>query len=111
MKTSLSSVTTAVLVSAAAALGGQEPAPARSFDEELSVEVINVEVHVADRKGRPVTGLEREDFRLLEDGTPIEIEYFTEIGAETPSSTVAPPRTETGPAAAAVRASREASNL
>ena len=111
MRVSPSSLASAVLVFSAAALRAQEPAPARSFDEELSVEVINVEVHVTDRKGRPVTGLAREDFRLLEDGDPVEIEYFTEIDAETPSSTVAPPRAEPRPAAAAAPASRETSNL
>ena len=111
MRVSPSSVASAVLVFAATALRGQEAPPARSFDEELSVEVINVEVYVTDRKGRPVTGLAREDFRLLEDGDPLEIEYFTEIDAATPSSAVARPRAEPGPAAAAVPASRETSNL
>ena len=94
MKASQASVTTAVLVLAAAALLGEEPAPARSFDEELSVEVINVEVYVTDRKGEPVTGLTREDFRLLEDGDPVEIEYFTEIGAKGPTPTAQAPPVE-----------------
>jgi VWFA-related protein len=112
MRVSPSSLASAVLVFVATALRGQEaPSSPRSYDEELSVEVINVEVYVTDRKGGPVTGLAREDFRLLEDGDPVEIEYFTEIDAKTPSSAVEPPRAETGPAAAAVPAPREVSNL
>lgn len=55
-----------------------EPAPAaESFDEVISVEVVNVEVRVTDRQGRPLRGLTREDFRLFEDGDPVEIEYFS----------------------------------
>ena len=92
MRVSPSSFSSIVLMFAAAALSGQEAPPARSFDEELSVEVINVEVYVTDRRGEPVGGLEREDFRLLEDGDPVEIEYFTEVDAARPAaSSEAPP--------------------
>ena len=78
----VTSLSGALSILAGAAVAAQEAPPARSYDEELSVEVINVEVYVTDRKGVPVTGLTREDFRLLEDGDPVEIEYFTEIGAK-----------------------------
>jgi VWFA-related protein len=110
-----SAVSTAALLAAAAAVwGGQaavaQPAP---YDEELSVEVINVEVHVTDRKGRPVRGLGREAFRLLEDGEPVEIEYFTEIGGETPApaTPIESPKDDARPAAASVPAAREVRNL
>jgi VWFA-related protein len=113
MKASLATVTTAILVSAASALRGQEPAPARSFDEELSVEVINVEVYVTDRKGEPVTGLEREDFRLLEDGDPVEIEYFTEVEAKrsAPWSEARQVEAATDPAPAATPPARDPRTL
>ena len=99
-----------VLACVAAALSGQQAAPSRSFDEELSVEVINVEVHVTDRKGRPVMGLAREDFRLLEDGDPVEITYFSEVGADSPSPPPDAPAASAGPAAE-VAAAREPRNL
>lgn len=38
-----------------------------------------VEVHVTDRHGRPVTGLGREDFAVLEDGEVREIVSFLAV--------------------------------
>lgn len=110
-----SAVSTAALLAAAATVWGYQAAVAQPapYDEELSVEVINVEVHVTDRKGRPVKGLGREAFRLLEDGRPVEIEYFTEIDEETPSpaTPLEPPKADAQPAAAVVPAARELRNL
>ena len=54
-------------------------APEELFVETLDVEVVNVEVRVTDRKGRPVTGLTKDDFELSEDGRRVEIEYFSEV--------------------------------
>lgn len=97
----------------AAALPGRAQAPeppAETFAEEVSLEVVNVEVHVTDRQGRPVLGLTREDFRLFEDGQEVAIEYFTapstppaSAPAATPSSAADPPSTGS---ASAPRASR-----
>jgi VWFA-related protein len=50
--------------------------PLESFGGEISVEVVGLQVWVTDRKGRPVTGLERDDFVLLQDGEPVEIVNF-----------------------------------
>lgn len=50
--------------------------PLESFGEEISVEVVGLQVWVADGKGRPVTGLVRDDFVLLQDGEPVEIVNF-----------------------------------
>lgn len=76
-------VVAAVLSPTAEPLSAQEPSAdtGASFGEELSVEVVNVDVWVTDRKGRPVTDLTRDDFRLLEDGQPVEIRYFDIYGA------------------------------
>lgn len=52
--------------------------PVEGFADEVSVEVVNVEVRVTDRKGRPVTGLSKDDFELYEDGRRVEISYFSE---------------------------------
>lgn len=49
------------------------------FGETIQVRVVNLEVVVTDRQGNPVTGLKPADFRLLVDGKPRPIEYFTEI--------------------------------
>lgn len=75
--------------------------PLESFGERVEVEVVEVEVRVLDRKGRPVTGLPRDRFRLLEDGRPVEIEYFAEYRDLTParSGEPAPERPEPSTAA------------
>ncbi len=83
----------------AAPLAAQPPAeaegfePLHSFGEQVSVEVVNVQAWVTDHEGRPVTGLTRDDFELLEDGKPVPITNFSEISensppGETPAATV-----------------------
>ncbi|MEO1366644.1 MAG: VWA domain-containing protein [Acidobacteriota bacterium] len=47
-----------------------------SFFETVEVEVVNVEVFVTDRKGEPVSGLQKEDFEITHDGDPVEITNF-----------------------------------
>lgn len=82
----LAAVLLSVLLAGSAPLRSQEaPPPAgapdalESFGETVSVEVVNVEVWVTDRQGRPVTGLTRDDLELLEDGEPVEIQYLAEL--------------------------------
>lgn len=70
----------ALLCGAAAA---QSPAPATPrFGERVEVDVVNVDVLVTDRDGRPVTDLGRDDFELRIDGVPVPIEYFAAPEAE-----------------------------
>jgi VWFA-related protein len=59
-----------------------------TFGETLDVVVVEVQAVVTDRDGRRVTGLEREDFRLLVDGRETAIEYFSEVldGRELPAA-------------------------
>lgn len=92
----------ALLLAAAGTPGrGQAPAqvpgaaPAETFAEEVSVEVVNVEVHVTDRQGQPVTGLTREDFRLFEDGEEVEIGYFAAVEGSAARPPEATPAAET----------------
>lgn len=47
------------------------------FGETVVVEVINVEAFVTDQEGNPVIGLTRDDFRIFEDGEPVEITHFS----------------------------------
>ncbi len=58
----------------------------RAFVDSVDVEVIEVDVVVTDRKGRPVRGLGRDDFELYADGERVEISNFAAfesiLGAE-----------------------------
>ena len=42
-------------------------------------DLVQVDVSVLDGKRRPVRGLTAEDFSILEDGQPREIQAFTEV--------------------------------
>lgn len=63
----------AVDAGAAQARGGDSVPP---LVDEISVEVVNVDVVVTDSKGRPVTGLTADDFVIYEEGKPREISNF-----------------------------------
>ncbi len=67
-----------VAVVAAATIAGAQDRPqtGRVFTDTLRVDVVNVEVVVVDRRGRPVYGLERDDFELLVNGDKVEISNF-----------------------------------
>lgn len=56
------------------------PAPL-VFSEGIEVQVTNVDVLVTDRDGRPVRGLRKGDFQLLEDGRAVDLSNFAEVGA------------------------------
>jgi VWFA-related protein len=49
------------------------------FVDSIDVKVINIDVVVTDGKGRPVTGLARDDFELLINNEPVEISNFYEV--------------------------------
>jgi VWFA-related protein len=53
------------------------------FGSSSEVQVVNVEVYVT-RRGAPVLGLGPEDFRVYDDGRPVEVAYFSRIGGEAP---------------------------
>jgi len=44
--------------------------------EEISVEVVNVDIVVTDGAGRPITGLTADDFEVFEDGVRRDISNF-----------------------------------
>src|SRR6266699_3733684 len=52
----------------------QEPQPIPAFPTQA--EAITADVVVLDKQGRPVPGLTKEDFTLLEDGRPQTIVGF-----------------------------------
>ena len=47
-----------------------------AITEVVEVRVVNVDVVVSDAEGRPVHGLERQDFELSVNGRPMAIDYF-----------------------------------
>ena len=63
-------------VAVPALAAGAEGAAEREFGERIEVNTVNVEVHVTDRNGKPVIGLQRGDFTLFEDGKPMTIANF-----------------------------------
>lgn len=63
----------------AAILAGLTPPAAAQVSELIEVRVVNVDARVSDRKGRPVTGLERDDFKVLVDGEAVEVVNFYAI--------------------------------
>ncbi len=60
------------LLSLSAPAASQEPPP--TFKRE--VEVVTVDVVVTDKAGNPITGLAREDFTVLDEGTPQALVNF-----------------------------------
>ena len=66
----------AICLIAASAVAQEPPPTDRVFMDSVRVDVVNVEVFVADGKGNPVYGLQREDFELIVKGQPIEISNF-----------------------------------
>jgi VWFA-related protein len=98
-------LTTATLALWASSLAAQ-PAPAgQSFGEQVDVNVVNVEVYVTDKDGRPVNDLKRGDFTLLEDGKPMKIVNFEAVDRTAAASAVQPaPEPAAAPAAATAQA-------
>lgn len=75
-----------LLCAAPRPLAAQEVIAEEEFSEEIEVSLVNLEVIVADRQGKPIPGLELEDFEVFEDGKPVEItNFYAETGAATPA--------------------------
>ena len=53
------------------------PAQERQAPEfRADVDMIRLDVSVVDKSGRPIPGLQPEDFRVSEDGRPVDLAYF-----------------------------------
>jgi VWFA-related protein len=61
------------------------------FGETVTVNVVNVEVFVTDKKGNRVTGLTKDDFELFENKRPMAITNFYAIEGGKPTAPPAPP--------------------
>ena len=75
-------------------LRGQTAGPS-PFGESVEVNIVNVEVFVADKDGKPVSGLRRGDFELREDGKAMSITNF-EAFRQTPEPAAGPGRPAAG---------------
>jgi len=50
------------------------------YQEVVKVEIVELSVTVVDHDGKLVTGLPRDAFRVLEDGTEVPLEAFYHDG-------------------------------
>src|SRR5690606_33804862 len=95
-----------VLPALAAPVAAQEapapqPAAPPEFADRVEVEIVNVDVIVVDRNGRPVSDLTRSDFELRIDGQPTDIDYSAAPALrtqETATPAAAPATTPEAPA-------------
>ncbi len=55
----------------------QSRTPPQDEPLRLKAELVQIDVVVTDKKNRPVLGLKKEDFIILEDGKPQEISFFS----------------------------------
>jgi Ca-activated chloride channel family protein len=57
------------------------PTPTKIRDEDViykvDTELVNLNVRVVDRNNRPVNNIRKEEFRVFEDNTPQQIEFFS----------------------------------
>jgi VWFA-related protein len=78
----------AILLAAQLAFAAQAPAPARQAAQRkpsvlrATVNLVVIDVEVADSSGRPVKGLKASDFTLLENGKPQKISTFVYANVE-----------------------------
>jgi len=63
-------------VALGAARADQSSTPEEEFFGSVEVQLVNLDVVVTDRSGRPVPGLRADDFELRVDGRPIELRHF-----------------------------------
>ncbi len=74
-----------LLLLAAAPGAAQVSIAAGDFAEKVEVHVVNVDVLVTGRDGKPVAGLAAGDFELLEDGRPVKITNFAATALAMPA--------------------------
>jgi len=70
-------------------LAQQTPSPFKS-----GVNVVEVDVVVTDKSGRPVRGLRKEDFDVLEDGRPVDLATFVVVDVPTAPADAGIPATD-----------------
>lgn len=71
-----------LLGASAAVLAATTVVAAEQIVFRAGVDLVTFGVTVTDRQGAIVTGLSRDDFDIIEDGTPQRIDHFTDGGGE-----------------------------
>ena len=89
------------IAAAASAPPSPTPSPAVIGVERVEVRLAQFDVVVRDKAGKLVAGLGVPDFRVVEDGVPLEIVAVDEHGLEAPATAVATPPPSPEPIAGA----------
>ena len=93
LQRNLAVVLTAILLVGATVTGQEidkeQVAGGLAFIDEVQVTVVNIDVFVRDRQDRPVTGLTKEDFRLVQDGHERTLTHFAAYTEEVITSIMA----------------------
>src|SRR4051812_15014693 len=76
-------VRTIAVIAALLLASAQVPAPP-PLVEKITVNVVNVDVTVMDKRGHPVRGLQRADFEIIEDDQPQEVSNFSVVDDAAP---------------------------
>ncbi|HXI14680.1 MAG TPA: VWA domain-containing protein [Thermoanaerobaculia bacterium] len=92
----------AILLSfSASGISAQEAQQLPRLVETVNVRVINVDVVVTDKRGKPIQGLKMSDFEIYENGKPQPVTNFYEVSGRETSTATVPVATGTATTAAA----------
>jgi VWFA-related protein len=71
--------------------GAQDaPTAEETFSDQIEVSLVNLEVIVTDKSGKPLPDLRKEDFEVLEDGKPVEVtNFYAESGQQAAATAAA----------------------
>lgn len=62
----------------------QVEADSQSFMESVDIEIVNIDVWVTDKEGKPVDGLSRDDFLVFRDGEGVPVSNFYAVAGGVP---------------------------
>ena len=68
---------------AAPKLATASPTPTPEEIIRVDTELVNLSVRVIDRNNRPINNLQEKDFKILEDGVPQQIDFFSKADVPT----------------------------
>lgn len=75
----------------------QEGAKTPIFQDEVAVELVQIELRVNDKKGRPILDLAREDVEVFVDGQKVDVAHFERLAPAPSSREDSPATAESGP--------------
>src|ERR1044072_6951914 len=84
MSTGFRLVVIAALLSSLSSASAFAQAP--GIPDQVSVELVNVEVRARGANAQPLSDLPREAFRIYDEGEPVELTHFAWIPLVTPGS-------------------------